>query len=119
MSDIRVPAHVQPIVSAVGVERAIDFLLAFGGSYIYLSENPQERSPVQALIGRDAAIKLAKELGSGSLRCPTAKPFIAQHFKYNKGMTTNAIARKLHSSDVSVRGWLKPQGSTQMDLFGG
>ncbi|MBC7313611.1 MAG: hypothetical protein H5U11_14050 [Rhizobium sp.] len=117
MTEIRVPAHVQPFVTAVGIEKTIDFLLAFGGSYVYLSENPQERSDVANAIGRDAAVKIARQVGSGSFRIPTAKPFIAAHLKYNKGLTTNAIARRLHATDVSVRGWLKAGESTQLDLF--
>lgn len=118
MADIRVPAHLQPYVTAVGIEKAVTFLLAFGGSYVYLSENPQARSPVAEAVGRDATIALAKQIGAGGFRCPTGKPFIAAHLKYNKGLTTNAIARQLHTTDVTVRSWLKSGESTQLDLFG-
>jgi len=117
MSEIRVPAQIQPYVTAIGIEKTVKFLLAFGGSYVYLSENPQDRSPVAQEIGREAAVALARQIGSGSFRVHTGKPFIAAHFKYNKGMTTNAIARALHTTDVSVRRWLSVGESTQLELF--
>jgi hypothetical protein len=116
-TEIRVPAHIQPYVTAIGIEKTVQFLLAFGGSYVYLSENPQDRSPVAQEIGRQATIDLAKEVGSGGFRAPTGKPFIAGYLKYMKRMTTNAIARELHTSDVTVRSWLKSAESTQLDLF--
>lgn len=118
MADIRVPAHLQPYVTAIGIEKAVAFLLAFGGSYVYLSENPQARSPVAEVVGREATIALAKHVGSGGFQCPTGKPFIAAHLKYNKGLTTNDIARQLHTTHVTVRKWLKVGESTQLDLFG-
>lgn len=61
-TEIRVPAHIQPYVTAIGIEKTVRFLLAFGGSYAYLSERPQDRSPVAQEIGRDAAIALAKQI---------------------------------------------------------
>jgi DNA-directed RNA polymerase specialized sigma24 family protein len=116
--EIRVPAHVQPYVTAVGIEKTVQFLLAFGGSYAYLSENPQERSPVAQEIGREATIALARQIGVGSLSVPTAKPFIASYFKYIEGLTTNEISRRLHTTHVTVRKWLAAGESYQLDLFG-
>lgn len=119
MAEIRVPAHIQSYVTAVGIEKTVAYLLAFGGSYVYLSENPQERSPVVEVVGRDAAIAIARQIGPGEARrCPLAKPFIAAHLKYNKGLTINAIARQLHATDVTVRRWLRSGETTQLDLFG-
>jgi hypothetical protein len=116
--EIRVPAHIQPFVTAVGIEKTVQFLLAFGGSYAYLSENPQERSPVAQEIGRAATIALAEQVGAGGFRVPTGKPFIAAHLKYNKGLTINEIARQLHTTDVTVRKWLRDADARQLDLFG-
>jgi hypothetical protein len=112
---IKVPAHIQPYIETLGEELGIRFLLAFGGSYAYLSDRPQERSPVTQLVGAEAHAKLAGRLGAGSLRVPLAKPFIARSFKA-KGWTVNAIARELHSSDVAIRGWLKDD-SRQMSFL--
>jgi len=117
VSEIRVPAHLQPYVTAIGIEKVVTFPLAFGGSYVYLSENPQPRSPVVAVIGREAAVALAKHIGAGAFQCPTGKPFIAAHYKYNKGLTTNEIARLLHTTVVTVRKWVRTGESTQLDLF--
>ena len=119
MADIRVPAHIQPYVTAVGIEKAVTYLLAFGGSYVYLSDNPQDRSPVVEAVCSDAAIAIATQIGAGEARrCPLGKPFIAAHLKYNKGLTINAIARQMHATDVTVRRWLKNGETTQLDLFG-
>ena len=118
MAELRVPAHLQPYVTAIGIEQAVAFLLAFGGSFIYLSENPQDQSKVVNVIGRGATIALAKQVGAGGFMCPTGKPFIAAHLKYNKGLNTNEIARELHTTHVTVRKWLKTGESTQLDLFG-
>lgn len=117
-SEIRVPAHIQPYVTAIGIDKTVQFLLAFGGSYAYLSEKPQDRSPVAQQIGRDATVALARHIGAGGFRVPTGKPFIAAHFKYNKGMTINEIARQLHVTDVTVRKWLAEGEARQLDLFG-
>lgn len=117
-TEIRVPAHIQPYVTAIGIEKTVRFLLAFGGSYVYLSERPQDRSPVAQEIGKDAAIALAKQIGSGALSVPTAKPFIASHFKYNDGLTTNEIARRLHTTHFTVRKWVSAGETRQLDLFG-
>ncbi|MDQ0454696.1 hypothetical protein [Rhizobium paknamense] len=117
MAEIRVPAHIQPYVTAIGIEQAIEFLLAFGGSYVYLSENPQKGSSVAAEMGMDAAMRLAAKVGSGALYVPTAKPFIASHLKYNKGLNTNDIARKLHTTHKTVSKWLRSGEANQLDLF--
>ncbi|MGE6741739.1 hypothetical protein ACQKGC_15810 [Allorhizobium pseudoryzae] len=118
MKEIRVPAHVQPYVTAIGIEKTVRFLLAFGGSYVYLSERPQDRSPVAKEMGAEATKALAKEIGTGAVSVPTAKPFIASYFKYIEGLTTNEIARRLHTTHVTVRKWLASGESTQLDLFG-
>jgi len=115
--EIRVPAHVQPYVTAVGIEKAIQFLMAFGGSYVYLSESPQTGSAVAEELGKDAAIRLAAKVGSGALYVPTAKPFIASHLKYNKGLNANDIARKLHTTHKTVSKWLRSGETNQLDLF--
>jgi len=116
MTAIKIPAHIQPYIETLGEELGVKFLLSFGGSYVHISERPQERSPVVALIGHDKTVALAKRLMTGSFRVPTAKPFIAQVFR-GKGWTVNMIARELHVTDVSVRGWLKPDLGRQLQLL--
>ncbi len=90
----------------LGEEQAIAFLLEFGGSYQYLSERPQARSPIAQMLGADKTAALAKHIGSGSLRLPLGKPFIAKLLR-ERGYTVNDTARKLHVADTTVREWLK------------
>lgn len=116
MSAFKITAQVEPYVDALGLEQAVEFILAFGGSYTYVSENPQDRSEAVRLLGREAVIRLAKRMGPGPHRIHNAKPWLAAYFRYKKGWTVNATARKLHVSDVSIRRWLGPI-EQQLDLF--
>lgn len=113
---VRVPAQLAPYIEVLGLDLGIEFLLKFGGSYVHLSENPQGRSEVAVLVGQELTTALARRIGSGSFRVHTGKPFIARHFRA-KGWTTNAIARHLHVSDVTVRSWLKPPDDRQLSLL--
>ncbi|MFD1330240.1 hypothetical protein [Mycoplana ramosa] len=116
MTGVKIPAHLQPYIDALGEDLGIEFLLSFGGSYVYLSERPQARSPVVELLGEELSITLARSVGAGSFRVPVGKPFIARHFRA-KRWTINAIARKLHVTDVTVRGWLKQADTRQLSLL--
>ncbi len=100
------PAHVEPYVRVLGPVLAFDFLMQFGGAELYLSPTPQGRSEVEALIGAEMVAQLAA-LGLPR-RIPTAKPWLAAILK-TQGLSHAKIARKLHSSDVAVRGWLSPR----------
>ncbi|MBP1852704.1 hypothetical protein [Rhizobium halophytocola] len=114
---IKVPAHIQPYTDVLGIALGVDFLLAFGGTPVYLSEHPQERSPVLQLVGKEKTIELAKRIHVGGVTVPTGKPFIAEYLRY-KGLTNIAIARRLHVTETTVRNWLGRQVDAQLDLFG-
>ena len=120
--DPRPPAHVQPYVDVLGADGAISFLLTFGGAELYLATSPKGRSRLVQLVGLEKATELARAAEHLPRRVPTAKPWIAQVWK-SRGLATAEIARRLHMSDVSVRGWLKratqpePDDSRQMRLF--
>lgn len=116
-SEFRLTAQVQPYVDALGLDLAVLFILEFGGSYVTISEAPQDRSEVVRFVGRDKTIALAKRIGSGTIRVHNAKPWLAAYFRYIKGWTVNATARKLHVSDVAIRRWLGRK-EQQLDLFG-
>lgn len=118
MKEFKITAQVQPYVDALGLDMAVEFILAFGGSYVYLSTNPQDRSEVAQMLGREAAVAVARRVGAGSRRIHNAKPWLASYFRYMKGMTVNDTARLLHVSDVTVRKWLGPIDQQQLDLFG-
>lgn len=103
----RAPAHVAPYVSILGPTGAKEFLLAFGGSEIYLAANPMTRSMVVDMIGSTAARELSEALGAGGkVRVPTAKPWIAACMSA-EGLKNAEIARRLHMSDTVIRNWLK------------
>lgn len=99
-------AQVDPYVDILGVDGAVDFLLQFGGAEIYLTISPKSRSSVVASVGRKKAVELAAISDRLPRRVPLAKPWISAVLK-SKGLSTNEIARKLHTTDVSVRTWLK------------
>jgi hypothetical protein len=100
------PAHVEPYVQVLGADLAFDFLMRFGGAELYLSPTPQGRSQVEAFIGSEKVAELAA-LGLPR-RVPTAKPWLAAVMK-SQGLSGAEIARRLHVSDVTVRGWLNPR----------
>lgn len=103
----RAPAHIDAYVNTLGPAGAMEFLLAFGGSEIYPSTNPKSRSMIVDKIGYDKAVALAAALGAGTkVRVPTAKPWIACCMAA-EGLQTAEIARRLHTTDTTVRGWLK------------
>ncbi len=103
------PQHVTPFVRVLGHEGAVKFLLAFGGGEIYLAAMPKGRSRLVELVGVEKAAALAEAVGQMKLRVPTAKPWIARCMRA-QGLTIAEIARQLHSTDVSVRRWLKEGG---------
>lgn len=103
---IDIPPPVRPFVEALGEAGAVDFLLRFGGGMLYLSPNPRAESMAARAIGVAKVRELAARIDQGMVRVPTAKPFIAAHLR-ERGLSVQAIARKLHMSDVAVRGWLR------------
>lgn len=106
MTNVPPPAHVQPYVTVLGPDLAFDFLMRFGGAELYLSPTPKGRSEVEQIIGAEKVAELAT-LGLPR-RVPTAKPWLAAVMK-SQGLSHAEIARRLHTSDVAVRGWFNPR----------
>ncbi|OYU62493.1 MAG: hypothetical protein CFE30_09400 [Bradyrhizobium sp. PARBB1] len=102
----RPTAQVQPYVDALGVDLAIDFLLTFGGSEVSISQDPKGRGAYEALIGREAALRLAAQAHRLQRRVPLANPWLAAMLQW-KGYSVANISRKLRASDNSVRAMLK------------
>lgn len=119
----RVPAHLQPYVDALGEADAIRFLLAFGGAELYVPRDPKGQSRVARELGIDLARKLSDVADRLPRRVPTAKPWIARHLRSTEGLSVAEIARRLHTTDVTVRKYLdgdgetKPQDARQPRLF--
>ena len=106
MTDLpRPPAQVEPFVTVLGTDLAIAFLLAFGGAELDIRSSPHARGRLVRLVGRDKAAALADAVSGLPRRVPLGKPWIAAVWRA-KGMAVAEIARRLHTSDVSVRRWL-------------
>lgn len=113
-------AQVQRYYDALGLEDTLVFLDAFGGAEIYIAIDPKSRSSVADVVGYPKAKALASIAHELPRRVPLAKPWRAQVYA-SLGLSKAAIARKLKSSETSVRRWLKdiasPPDPQQPDLF--
>ncbi len=102
----RPPAQVAAYVEVLGIDGAVEFLLAFGGAELYVAANPKGRGEFERRFGAERAAALAAVAERLPRRVPTAKPWIAQVL-HTRGLPVAEIARKLHATDVSVRAWLR------------
>ena len=100
----RPTAQVEPFVTVLGADLAVQFLLNFGGSELSLSSDPKGRGAVEHLVGYEKA----RELGAVILqrRIPLAKPWLTEMLHW-QGMSANEIARRLRTTDVTVRAYLR------------
>ncbi|MGV8953802.1 MAG: helix-turn-helix domain-containing protein [Cypionkella sp.] len=102
----RPPAHVEPYVTALGAERAVRFLLAFGGADFYIAKDPKAGSNALEVIGLDGLRALSDIRDRLQYRVPTAKNWIARYMHVVEGKSKADIARSLHTSINSVNRWL-------------
>lgn len=111
------PANVAPYVRALGPEKAVRLLLAFGGAPAYFSANPQARSRLVQCVGTDGVRALEKEFGNRPGRIPLAKRWIALYLR-SEGVSVQEIARRLHTSDFTVRRYVNGESTRQqLSLF--
>lgn len=115
------PAHLEPYVSALGVEKAIELFLTFGGTFLYIPRDPKGRSELVTVLGIEAAQALADLNARTSLprRLPIGKKWIAQVLK-SQGLPEAKIATRLHVSNVTVTNMLRGdrrRDADQLDLF--
>ncbi len=99
------PAHIAGFVQILGVDDTVAFLLAFGGAELYFGRTAKSQGNLARIVGSAKAAALVAASDQFQRRIPTAKPWIAKVQK-SKGLSVAQIARKLHCSDVAVRGWL-------------
>jgi hypothetical protein len=116
MSDIPVPANLEPYVRVLGVDLAIAFLTEFGGAELYIGKRPQQRSRLAKLVGVEKAAALAAAAEGLPKRVPLGKRWMAKVHQA-RGLSTAEIARRLRASDVAVRGWLKAADDRQLPLL--
>jgi len=103
---------VEPYVRILGREGAVRFLLAFGGTELYLPRRPRQDHPLVAVVGHKAARDLGAAAPSLPRRVPIPKRWLAQTLDQD-GLSVAQIARKLHVTDVTVRDYLRPGGRTR------
>jgi len=117
------PAHLEPYVTALGTEAAIELFLAFGGTFLYIPRDPKGRSELVKVLGMEKAQALADLNARTSLprRLPIGKKWIAQVLK-SQGLPEAKIATRLHVSNVTVTNYLRgdqmqARDPRQRDLF--
>lgn len=120
---IKPPAHLEGYVAILGEDLAMQFFLAFGGAELALARNPR-RGRLVEVVGIEMAERLAARADEYHLprRIPTAKVWLAQVWSA-RGEPVAEIARRLHTTDVTVRKYLAdasespPSEQRQMRLF--
>lgn len=112
------PAHLQIFVEALGEEKAVEFLLAFGGARLHIPVKPTPRSELVTVLGEEAATALAKRRDSIPAEIPTGKKWIAQRL-HAAGLSQMKIARRLHVTRATVHRYISPDTaqSSQPSLF--
>lgn len=102
------PAQLEPYVRVLGVDDALRFFEAFGGAELYLAADPKGRSQLVEVIGLEKARALSQEDARRGLprRVPLGQPWVAAVL-FARGLSKAQIARRMHTTDVTVRKWLK------------
>ena len=101
------PAQLAPFIQVLGIDLAVRFLLAFGGSELTFPADPKGRGAAEAMIGAEA-VRILSGMDTVPRRIPLAKPWLAAWLR-SRGESAPAIARTLRASDVSVRRWLRAE----------
>lgn len=102
----RPTAQVAPFCEVLGLDLTVEFILAFGGADLNLSDDPKGRGMVEALVGYEKAKALGKQAHRIPRRIPLAKRWMTAVLAW-RGYSSAAIARTLRVSEVTVRQWLK------------
>lgn len=103
----QVPANVLPFVEVLGPEKTIELLLKMGGANLYFSEHPRDDGRAVAIIGTEGMKALNKRMRLREMRVPLANRWIALYLRQVCDLSIQEIARRLRTSDVTVRSYLK------------
>lgn len=95
-----------PYIRAIGEEKTVQLVLACGGAPLYFAKNPTLRSRVTQIVGEDGVKALEREVGDRAGRVPLAKKWIATYLAA-QGIGVQEIARRMHTTDVTVRNYLQ------------
>jgi hypothetical protein len=103
----RIDAHVEPFVNALGMQDACTFLLAFGGTEVYLSDRPRGNGMIARSVGTVILEKLSNsDLPKGPISVPMGNAFIVRYLR-SQGMGLSEIARKARLTTASVQNYLQ------------
>jgi hypothetical protein len=100
-----IPAKLLPYVQTLGVEDAIKFFLALGGSHIYLPGKARPGSRAATVLGAEKLEKLTEWFGIGYVKVPLGSRWIAE-VMFADGTSTNRIAALVRSDVATVRRWI-------------
>ncbi|SIQ78100.1 hypothetical protein SAMN05880590_107149 [Rhizobium sp. RU35A] len=117
----KVEASLRPIIDAVGIHVAAEFLLYFRGRYFYVGSNRRKKvSAASKLFGAEEIGRISEALtnaGYGyqngkSYRVPSATAFLSRYLR-SKGLKVAEIANRLGTTDVTVGKHLKSEQERQ------
>jgi hypothetical protein len=95
------PPEIAHFVRAIGEEATLALLERFGGTRLYVAARSRGDSLLAGVIGLEAALALARLLGSDTIRVPLAKGWRARIYRA-RGMSYPAIAIKLGCNEVTA-----------------
>ncbi len=118
MSHSRSLEKAQPFITILGHDMAAKLFIKYGGSTLYLAQSPTAQSTFVKELGYDNTLKLAQKLGSGNVKIPIAKLWLAKYYVENIGMSKSAAGRKIRVDEATIRRWLSPSANqNQLSLF--
>ncbi len=103
------PGVLADIARVVGEEVALQLAVQAGGTEVFVPLDPKPDSRVVAIIGIDAARRIAKEVAFGSVRIPRAMQRVIQERRRRvralvaQGCSSTQIALELGVSSETVR----------------
>ncbi len=102
----RVDDRILPFVETLGCEKAAAMFLAFGGSEVYIGDNPTRmRGKLADFIGAESVASLAEWFGHGNLNLPLAREFLIRYLA-STGVSRMEIARRVRVAQSKVRSTL-------------
>lgn len=114
----RAPAHVEPYIEALGFDLAVEFLLEFGGTAVYLPDRAGGRGEVERFLGAEKLKALKGQEHRMSARVPRPKRWLAMVLRA-QGLSEARTARKVGVTDKTIRQWMRGPGGnvSQLSLF--
>lgn len=96
---------IDPFVRALGTQGTLDLLLKFGGSAVYVSENPRAGSRLVEVLGSEAVRSLVEAFGVGHLNVPLGNAWAARQMAA-RGVGRAEIGRALRIARNTLRAYL-------------